>query len=323
MEIIFNGFLFLFGLFLLIFGSNYLIQSSVKFAHIFRLTSVFVGLVLVAFGTSCPEAGISIVAAVKGYKGIALGNIIGSCIANIGLVLGFCAFLFPLAVDKDIFKRELPIMFLATALFYLLGLDLVLNRLDGFILLFFFIVFIFLSCKKAKTSFIKSSGLKDLTDFKFRRIFKKINTKFAVGVLFIFFLVLVILGANLMVISGVALAKIFEINSWIISITVFAIGTSLPELAVSFAASFKKIPSISVGNVIGSNIFNILFILGIISLIKPINIQVSVLKFEFPILFLFSAFLLTIIKTKYKIIRSEGLVMLAGYLTFIFFLIRR
>ncbi len=323
MEIIFSVLLFLLGLVVLIFGSSYLIQSSVKLSYIFRLSPLFIGLVIVAFGTSAPEAGISIVAAVRGYKEIALGNIIGSCIANIGLVLGFCALLLPLAVNKNIFKRELPIMLLAVGLVYLLALDLVLSRIDGFILLSFFSVFIFLAYKGAKSHSLEFSELRNLANFKFKKIFKRTSSKFVIGILSILSLCLIVLGANLMVKSGVSLAKIFGISPWVISITVFAIGTSLPELAASLTASFRKIPSISVGNIIGSNIFNILFILGIVPLIRPINIAPSVLRFEFPVLFLFSASLFAVMRTNYKITRKEGLVLFLGYLFFIFFLVRR
>ncbi|MCK4859248.1 MAG: calcium/sodium antiporter [Candidatus Omnitrophica bacterium] len=318
METIFNLFLLLLGLVILIWGADYLIQSSVKLAHIFRLAPLFIGLVIVAFGTSAPEAGISIVAALKGYKAIALGNIIGSCIANIGLVLGFCALLLPLAVDKNIFKKELPIMLLATVLIYFLSLDLVLSRIDGFIFLSLFIAFLFFAYKGAK-----NHSAEDLSGFKFRKVFKKTNSKFVIGILSIFSLGLVVFGASLMVKSGVVLAKIFGISPWIISITVFAVGTSLPELAASLTASFKKIPSISVGNIVGSNIFNILFVLGIASVIRPIDVQPSVLRFEFPILLLFSASLFVVMKTGHKITRKEGLLMFLGYLAFIFLLVRR
>ncbi|MCD6093821.1 MAG: calcium/sodium antiporter [Candidatus Omnitrophica bacterium] len=322
MDIILNTSLFLAGLVVLIFGSSSLIQSSVKLSHIFKLTPLFIGLVIVGFGTSAPEAGTSIVAAVRGYKEIALGNIIGSCIANIGLVLGFCALFSPLTVNKNIFKRELPIMLLAVGFVYLLALDLVLSRIDGFILLSFFATFLFLAYKGAKTHSLEFSELKSLANFKFKKIFKRINSKFAVGISSILSLGLVVLGANLMVRSGVALAKIFGVSPWIIAITVFAIGTSLPELATSLAASLKKIPSISVGNIVGSNIFNILFILGIVPLIGPINITSSALRFEFPILFLFSASLFAVMRRD-KITRKEGLMLFLGYLAFIFFLVKK
>lgn len=323
MEITFNVFLFLCGFAVLIFGSSCLIQSSVKLSYIFKLTPLFIGLVIVAFGTSAPEAGISIVAAIKGYKEIALGNIIGSCIANIGLALGFCSFLFPLTVNKNIFKRELPIMLLATGLVWFLARDLVLSRIDGFILLFFFAIFLFLAYKGAKSHSLELSELRNLADFRFKKIFKRTNSKFAIIILAIFSLCLIVLGANLMVRSGVSLAKIFGISPWVIAITVFAVGSSLPELAASLTASFKKIPSISVGNIVGSNIFNILFILGMVPLIRPINIAPSVLRFEFPMLFLFSASLFAVMRRKYKITRKEGLMLFLGYLAFIFFLIKR
>lgn len=316
-EILKNGFVFGGGLFLLVLGAGWLIQSSLKFAYIFKLTPLFIGLILIAFGTSCPEAAVGIIAVIKNQKGIALGNIVGSFVANIGLILGLCSLLMPLDIDRNLFKRELPIMSLSVILLYILSLDLVLGRLDGLIFLIFFIIFCFLSYKKAKTP----SSQKELNDFKFKKIFRRVNSRFIILLLFISSLTLVILGANLMVKSGVVLAKIFGISSWVIGITVFAIGTSLPELAASLAASFKKIPSISVGNIVGSNIFNILFVLGVVSLIRPINIEPSVLGFEFPVLFLFSILFFMAIKTGYKITRGEGLVMLVGYIGFVFLLL--
>ena len=130
---------------------------------------------------------------------------------------------------------------------------MVLSRLDGSIFLFLFVIFLFFAYKGAK-----NHSSEDLSNFRFRKVFKKINSKFAIGILSIFSLGLVVFGANLMVKSGVALAGVFGISPWIIGITVFAIGTSLPELAASLTAGFRKVPSISVGNIVGSNIFNIL-----------------------------------------------------------------
>jgi len=308
------------GLFLLILGADLLIQGCVKLSYAFLITPLFVGVILVALGTSLPEAGVSIVAQIKNYKEIALGNVIGSCIANIGLVLGICALLKPSKTNRKLFKNELPVMILAIIIFYLLSQDLILNRWEGLIFLLLLVIFLFFSYKGAK---VTSVELNELKEFKFRRVFEQINSKFMIILLSIFSLGLVIWGANLMIKSGVFLARTFGISNWIISITVFAVGTSLPELATSLAASFKKIGSISMGNIIGSNIFNILFILGVVSLIRPIKLSPSMLKFEFPILLLFSLFLFRSKYTGYKITRWQGLILVIGYIIFIILLIVR
>jgi cation:H+ antiporter len=320
MEILINGLVLFCGLAILILSADWLIQSSVKLSIFFKLTPLFIGLVVVAFGTSAPEAGVGIVAAIKGAKQIALGTVIGSNIANIGLILGLCALIFPHKVrDKYIFKKELPIMIASALLLYLLSLDLLISRLDGLIFIFCFLAFCFVSYKGAKSFFDSSEA----EDFKFRRIFQKIDSRPAIFLLALLSLIGIVVGAELMVRGGVRLAQIFSISPWIIGITVFAVGTSLPELVASFTASLKKMHSISVGNIVGSNIFNILFVLGIVALIRPIPIEPSILKFELPVLLLFSISIFVVLKTQYQITRKEGLVLFLGYLTFLFFLLRR
>ena len=183
-----------------------------------------------------------------------------------------------------------------------------------------FIIFFFISYKGAKRY---PSSSKDETDnFTFRKPFKKDNPKIIVLVFTLVFLLGIILGADLMVRGGVSLAKIFGVSSWVISITVFAVGTSLPELVASLTAIKKKVPSISVGNVVGSNIFNIFFVLGIIAMMRPIGLQPAILRFEFPVLLVFSLILFVVMKTNYRIARWEGFTMFLGYIGFLFFLLR-
>jgi len=314
MEVLISGLVLACGLLILVLSADWLIQSSVKLALLFRLAPLFIGLVVVAFGTSAPEAGVGIVAAIKGAKQIALGNIIGSNIANVGLILGLCALVFPLQIrDKYIFKRELPIMIFSVLLLYGLSLDLVIGRLDGLIFIICLLIFCVVSYRGAKKSFDD----KEIKDFRFKKTFAKIKSRPVIFLLALISLVGIVVGANLMVKGGVGLAKIFGISPWIIGITIFAVGTSLPELVASLTASLKKVPSISVGNIVGSNIFNILFVLGLVALIRPINIEPSVLRFEYPALLVFSLILFTVMKTKYRISRWEGLFMFLGYLVFI------
>ncbi len=309
--------LFSIGLIFLIVSSNWLIQSSVKLSLLLKLTPLFIGAVLIAAGTSAPEAGVGIMAALRDQKDIALGNVLGSNIANIGLILGLCAVFKPLRVDKNIFKREIPFLFLSVILFYFLSLDLVLSRLDGLILIFAFIVFCFVSYFGSKSSF----NPEEIKGFKIKKSLDKLTT--CPPVILVMFLSLagVIYGADLMVRGGVALAKVFGLTPWIIGITIFAMGTSLPEFAASLSAAVKNVPSISVGNILGSNIFNILLVLGLVALIRPISLDSSILKFEGVVLIVFTLLFFTVMRTRYKISRSEGLIMFLGYIGFLIILI--
>ena len=319
-AIVLNIILCIFGLVLLIISADWLINSSVKLSFLYRLTPLFIGAVVVAFGTSAPEAGVGIMAAVRNEKAIALGNVVGSNIANIGLVLGICSLLKPLSVNnKDIFRRELPVLILSGLLLYGLSWDLVISRIDGLILLIVFSIFCVFSYIQAK----KKEVDQELEGFKFKNVIQKTNSTGKVIAIILLSIIGVVVGADCMVRGGSSLAVILGVSPWIIAITVFAIGTSLPELAASFAAVFKKAPTISVGNVIGSNIFNILFVLGVVSLIRPISLPQSLLYFEFPVMIVFSLILFTVLKTAYRITRWEGLLMVCGYITFLFFLLTR
>lgn len=318
MPILTNSLLLIFGLVILIFSSDLLIQCSVKLSLSFKLTPLFIGLVLVAFGTSAPEAGVSIVAAASNQSGVALGNIIGSNICNIGLILGLCAVIFPLSVDKGLLKREMPLMLLATGLLYVLSRDLLISRLDALIFIAVFIAFLYISFKGAKTSF----DPKETEQFTFYRIIKNTSSRFKLFSLVSLSLLGLLLGAKFMVDGGVSLARIFGISPWIIGVTIFAVGTSLPELVASLGAAFKKVHGISIGNIVGSNIFNILFVLGIAALIRPISVESSVVGFELPVLLLFSFGLFVIMRTGHKISRWEGLTLLLGYLGFIVLLLK-
>ena len=312
--------LFIFGLILLIISADWLINSSVKLSYLYRLTPLFIGAVVVAFGTSAPEAGIGIMAALRNEKAIALGNIIGSNIANIGLVLGICSLLQPVAVrNKDIFSYELPILLFSGILLYALSWDLVISRVDGAVLIFVFILFCIFSYRKAK----KKEVSDELEGFKFKKTLQNTKSSSKVFIIILLSLAGVVVGADCMVRGGARIAALFGISPWIIAITVFAIGTSLPELAASFTAVFRKVPSISVGNIVGSNIFNILFVLGVVSLIRPISLPQSLLYFEFPVMILFSLILFTAMKTAYRITRWEGLFMVCGYIGFLALLLRK
>jgi cation:H+ antiporter len=209
-------------------------------------------------------------------------------------------------------------MVVATILLYLLSLDLLLSRFDGIIFIFLFLIFLYVSYRGAKKNFCE----KEIQKFSFKKWFGNINSLFFIFSITFLSLVGVVWGADLMVKGGVNLAKILGISKWIIGVVVFAIGTSLPELAASLVASFKKVPSISIGNIVGSNIFNIFFVLGVVSLIRPISLQSEFLKFEYLVMLLFSISLFFILRNC-QISKKEGIGLFLGYLLFVFLLLNK
>lgn len=320
MEIISSILLLGLGLFFLIYSSTWLIQGSVKLAFLLKLTPLFIGIVFVGFGTSTPELGVSIMSVLRNQKDLALGTVIGSNIANIGLIMGLCALIRPMKVERSIFRRELIFMTLAAVLLYVVSLDLVISRGDGVIFIGAFILFLLVSYKGAKN--VSKEVNQEISAFKLKKVL--VNQGKLVSVVIAVLSVLgIVYSADLMVKGGVALSKIFNVPAWVVAITIFALGTSLPELATSLSATFKKVHSVSVGNIVGSNIFNVLFILGIVALIKPISLQPRLLTFELPALLFFTILLYTVMRTAYIITRWEGMILLSGYGGFLYLLLTR
>lgn len=282
-------------------------------AKLLRISPLIIGLTVIGFGTSAPELVVSMSAAIKKVDDIALGNIIGSNIANIGLVLGLSALISPLKVKPDILKRELPIMILVSAVMYLMSLDLQISFIEGAILFAGIILFNGLSYYFAK----RESGANKV------RIAESIGvegTRKRQILLITMGLVGIIGGAQLMVRSAIFIAKEFGISELVIGLTLVALGTSLPELAVSSVAAYRKEPEISIGDVIGSNIFNILMVIGVVAMISPLKVSSETLRFEFPVLLIFGIALVPLMRTGLVISRIEGTILIAGYLSFVIYL---
>jgi cation:H+ antiporter len=313
MDIITILFLLL-GLFLLLISGKYLVESSVAIARHFKIPTSIIGLTIVAFGTSSPELLVSIQAAVQGHPDMAMGNVIGSNISNILLVLALTTIIFPLAVKRSSIVRDWPIMMGISLLLFALLLDTRLSRLEGLILLILLVAYILFSIKQARmpeNADIEAPGL------------IKIESKWWVAI-FIFLVACAGLayGADLLVNNASAMAQHFGISERVISITMVALGTSLPELATSLIAAFKKQAEISIGNIIGSNIMNIIAVLSLTSLIQPISTVAEVVKIDLPWM-LGAALLLFIFMLparKGKISRIEGSIMLLGYASYIYFI---
>ena len=305
---------FILGLVFLISGAEWLVRGSSRFARLSGIRPIVIGLTVVAFATSAPEAAVSIIAALKGSSAIALGDIIGSNIANIGLILGVAAIIRPLKIEKTFLKREVPIMIASAGLLYLLALDSKIDFFDGLILLSgmaLFIGFLFYKRKELTTGTSEETIVEPDQKDKTRSLFLGLAG-----------LIILLVGAYLMVYSGVNIASFLGINEWIIALTVFALGTSLPELATSVISSYRNKPDIAIGNIVGSNIFNTLLVLGIASMICSLSVEAGALKFELPIMLLFSIALFPLMRTGFVISRLEGLALVGGYVAFLTYLIK-
>ncbi len=248
------------GVCFLVFGANFLVDGASCIAKKFNIPNMVIGLTIVAFGTSAPELVVNTISAINGKTAITLGNVVGSNIINILLILGVTAIIYPLTVSKNTVKIEIPICLFSAIITYILALDNVINKMDSAILLICFIFFlgynVFLTLTNAEES--------DLEVKNYSLIVAIFVT--------ILGLVLLIYGGKFIVNSAVELARNFGISERVISVTIVALGTSLPELATSVVAALKRNTDIAIGNVVGSNIFNIFFILGVSGMIAPVPI---------------------------------------------------
>lgn len=302
------------GLVLLFIGGEGLIRGSSNLAIKIGITPLVVGLTVVAFGTSAPELVVSLKAALIGNSAISLGNVVGSNIANIALILGTAALVRPLEIHTKVIIREIPIMIGVSILLFLFLIDGELGLIEGLIFVFGIAAYTTVNVMMAQKEKNK------LVNDEFQEGLKsKLGIPVSI-VLIVAGLALLILGANLFVQSAVAIAKLFNISDAIIGLTIVAVGTSLPELVTSAIAAYKNESDIAVGNVVGSNIFNILSILGITALIIPIS-SAGISSIDFGVMIFTAIILLPLSRTGYKISRIEGSFLLAGYIVYIYFLL--
>jgi len=302
------------GLIFLFIGAEGLIRGASALALRVGITPLVVGLTVVAFGTSTPELVVSLKAALIGNSSISLGNVVGSNIANIALILGIAAVIRPLDVHANIIRREIPIMIGISILLILLLIDGELGLVDGTIFVIGIVVYTIVNISIAR----KEKNAEVEKEFK-----EGLKTKLGVAVSIIFIvggLALMILGANLFVTSSISIAKSIGVSDAIIGLTIVAIGTSLPELITSIVASYKNESDIAIGNVVGSNIFNILGILGITALVIPLSSK-GISYIDFGVMLFTAMILLPLSKTGFRISRLEGIFLLIGYLVYIYYLL--
>lgn len=289
--------LFGLGLVALFFGGEYLVRGAVGIARRFRVPPLVIGMTIVGFGTSMPELLVSLEAALKGSPAIAMGNVVGSNIANILLILGISALLFPIAIPFLRVRRDLVIGVLVSLGLWLVILDGQLARIEGIGLLLGLAVFLWL-CMRGPAEPEDDMPLPAVLP----------SVLMTIGGL-----IVLMIGARLLVDSASEIARAFGISEAVIGLTVVAVGTSLPELATSVTAALRRQSDIAVGNVIGSNIFNILAILGATSVIVPIPVEARFVTLDLPIALLAAVVLLALIALRGGLSRLTGVLLLGGY----------
>ena len=303
------------GIVCLYFGGDYLIDNAAKLARHFGVSTLFIGLTVVAFGTSAPELAAALTAAFQGADDLVMGNIIGSNIANLALVMGVAALIYPLATTKSFVRREVPFMIGTSLLLLVLtfgagedGLARI-NRLEGLLLFGLLVGYVVVLLRSDEQSEIEAtaSELEEVEDEGVARplIFA------AVGA------VLLVAGAQLLVGGATGLARAAGISERVIGITLVAVGTSLPELAASVAAALKKEGDIILGNLVGSNIFNVLSIIGITSMVVPLNVPPEFYSPDFWTMIGVSVIVAIFLTLRLKFTRIEGLIVLAIYAVYI------
>ncbi len=302
--------LLIFGFVLLVKGADLFVDGSAALADRFKIPPVIIGLTIVAFGTSAPETAVSISAAIKGSNDIAVANVVGSNIFNLLMVVGVSALISPMAVKKSIMKVEYPLSGIVTlALLVMCMFGGRLSRIDGIILLVIFASFLYYLLVQAKKSNEEGDEIKKMS------LVRSI-VLIAIG------LTAIVVGGDVVVDSAQNIARAFGMSDMLIGLTIVAIGTSLPELVTSVVASVKGQNDIAIGNVVGSNIFNILLVLGISSSIMPIAINSeAIIDVAILIVVTIAAYLLTV--TGYKVRRWEGAVMVGMYVAYTAYIIMR
>ncbi len=295
------------GLTVLIFSGDYLVKGAVGIAEKFKISPLVIGMTVVSFGTSAPELFVSVKAALMGSPDLAIGNVIGSNIANIALVLSITVLIFPIIVERNSKVIDWPMMMFSSILFYVFSLDGVISMIEGIILivlLSIFIVFLIRNSRKINLD------LDDDIDGK--------PSNFPLTLLFLFGgLIGLKFGADWLLDGAVGLAKSFGMTEKVIGVTIVAFGTSVPELVASGVAAFRKQTDISIGNLVGSNIFNIMIVIGITAIITPIKVADSVMNFDMYWMLGISLALYPMMFIGKKMGRVHGLILLSAYVTYI------
>lgn len=313
MQIVLQFLLLAVGFIMLIKGADWFVDGASKIADRFGIPQLVIGLTIVAMGTSAPEAAVSVTSALKGSAGITIGNVVGSNIMNVLLILGLTALIRSITVKKSTIRYEIPFTIGITVLLAVLGLtDNTVSRLDGVILWVLMIVYLVYLLRMAKKG---QDVLEDVPELTGKDTLLRMILSILIGG------ALIVWGADVTVNAATELATIFGMSDRLIGLTIVAFGTSLPELVTSVTAAVKGKADIAVGNIVGSNIFNILFVVGTAALITPVVYSANFLV-DSVVAVATMVLLLICVLPKKKLGRLGGLVMLAGYAAYFIYLIR-
>ncbi len=299
--------LLIFGLTVLIIGGNLLLKAAVSISLRFGIPKLLIGMTVVSLATSAPELIVSIKSALKGSPDLAISNVLGSNIANLGLVLGITILFSPISISKSVYKKEWPIMMFSAIYFFLVILDGAISKIEGGILVCFLVMTISALIK------LRDKSEVELENSNEDSLLKSLFILFFGG-LFLFY------GSEWFIDGAIMLANSFGISERIIGITVVSVGTSIPELVTSLVAVFNKEKSISLGNLLGSNIFNVFAVLGITSLVTPLTVlDQNIINYDIYVMLFFAAIILPLIFFPKKLVlgRKEGLIILLCYTVYI------
>lgn len=309
------------GLAVLIIGGEFLVKGAIGIAAKARLSTLVIGMTVVSFGTSAPELLVSLKAAYMDVPEIAIGNVIGSNIANIALVLGITVIIFPMPVRRNTINYDWPMMLISGLLFFVFALNLMIERWEGLVLFLILVGFI--------TFLIVTSRKKNKKDKKQIQDERKINNKelkanrkkFLMSLLWVLLgLIGLYFGARWLILGAKGFGENMGLSKHVIAITVVAFGTSVPELVTSVVAAYRKQMDISVGNLIGSNVFNVLAVIGITAIVSPIPVDEEVVFWDMLWMLAIFIALLPMILIKRKVGRVSGIILLTTYIVYIYFL---
>lgn len=300
------------GFLLLVWGADRLVAGASALARNLGVSPLIIGLTIIAFGTSAPELVVSAVAAFRGNPALAVGNAIGSNIANIGLILGLTAVVYPLRVESETLKREYPVLMLIMVCSFIMAADLTYSRTEGWLLLTGLVALVI---------WMVRFGLRRAPDDPLAaeyaaEIPRDMPTGYAVFWMLVG-LVILPLSSRFLVEGAVYVARVLEVSDAVIGLTIVALGTSLPELAAALTSALRNEDDLAIGNVIGSNMFNILGVLGVAAVVRPVDVELLMLKQDFPVMFLFTVLLFFMaygISGPGRISRRSGILLMSLFL---------
>lgn len=304
-------FLFLLGFILITKGADIFINYTVIIGKKTNISELILGATIVSFATTLPELTVSLFASLEGHTTMSLGNAVGSIICNTGLVLGLVGLISPFKVDKSMFFSKSVLLLISVILLIVFGLDGKITKNDGLMLLIMLAIYMYTNYKSVadeNKKISKSSRKKENTN---------VSELIGIGIFFVLGLIMMVVGSRLLVDNGVKIAQVIGIPQGVISLTVIALGTSLPELVSSITAIKKKHHAISVGNVLGANILNIVSVIGISAIPNNIPILSQTMKIDFPFMIVLLLVLILPTIKKDRIYRWQGLLMLLIYFTYI------